>query len=403
MSKVIGALCCAFALVCAPAAAATDGQLLAIVRTSGGDRLITFNPDGGGVRTVLSGQRLSSPGWSPDGNRIAVADGHRVLVLELATGATRTVIDEQGAAAPTWSPDGARLALLRGPDVVTMRLDGSDARPLPIPFSGQISWLSWSPDGARLAYGNSGTLRTIGLDGAGDRPLATATNLGDPAWSPDAARIAYRDDSRLRIAAASGDGAPVDLTRMGGVEPDWSPDGREVVYAYGAGVRTTAVDGGATRAILVPSDGQTLLAEPDWQPCVAGVTLSCSSSAATPPAPSAPAPAAPGPAPRVPPAVAPPVRAPYLSAVAPPRRSRRGWLTVSCDADCSVSLRLVVRLRGDRTITGRSLARALGAGRVMRLQLRAPQPRRLRSAWVRGTVKGKAGPARSVRIPVSIR
>jgi Tol biopolymer transport system component len=402
MSKAIGAFCCAFVLLCAPASAATDGQLLAVVRTSGGDRLITFNPDGSGIRTVLSGQRLSSPGWSPDGNRIVVADGHRVLVLELATGATRTVIDAEGAAAPAWSPDGARLALLRGADPVTMRLDGSDARSLSIPFSGQISWLSWSPDGARVAYGNSGTLRTIALDGSDDRPLATATNLGDPAWSPDSARIAYRDDGRLRIAAASGDGAPVDLTRTGGVEPDWSPDGREVVYAFGAGVRATAVDGGASRGIVVPTDGQTLVAEPDWQPCVPGVTLSCSSSAATPAAPSVPAP---GPGPGVPPAVAPPARAPYLSAVATPRLDRRGrgWLRVRCDADCSVSLRLVVRLRDDGTIVGRSLARTLAAGHVMQLRLRAPDSRRLRSAWVRGTVKGRTGRARSVRIPVNVR
>src|SRR3954469_19144644 len=142
MSRVIGALCCAFAVLCAPARAATDGQLAAIARTPAGDRLIALNPDGTGVRTLLSGQRLSSPGWSPDGNRIAVVDGQRVLVLELATGAARTVLDEPGAAGPTRAPAGARLALLRGSQAVTMRLDGTAAEPLPIPFSGQLSWLS---------------------------------------------------------------------------------------------------------------------------------------------------------------------------------------------------------------------------------------------------------------------
>src|SRR5258705_12728905 len=106
MSRVIGALCCAFALLCAPARAATDGQLLTIARTAAGDRLIALNPDGSGARTILSGQRLSSPGWSPDGNRIVVADGHRVLVLDPATGQTQTVLDEPGVAGPTWSPDG---------------------------------------------------------------------------------------------------------------------------------------------------------------------------------------------------------------------------------------------------------------------------------------------------------
>src|SRR3954465_9848246 len=106
MSRVIGALCCAFVLLCAPARAATNGQLVAIARTPSGERLITLNPDGTGVRTLLSGQHLSSPGWSPDGNRIAVADGHRVLVVDPITGLTRTVLDEEGAAGPTWGPDG---------------------------------------------------------------------------------------------------------------------------------------------------------------------------------------------------------------------------------------------------------------------------------------------------------
>src|SRR3954467_9961746 len=92
MSRVIGALCCAFAVLCAPARAATNGQLAAIARTPAGDRLITLNPDGTGVRTLLSGQRLSSPGWSPDGNRIAVVDGHRVLVLDPIGGARQTAL-----------------------------------------------------------------------------------------------------------------------------------------------------------------------------------------------------------------------------------------------------------------------------------------------------------------------
>jgi hypothetical protein len=399
MPRVIGALCCAFALLCAPAAAATDGQLLAIARTPAGDRLVTFNPDGSGLRALLSGQRLSSPGWSPDGNRIAVAESGRVLVLALATGQTQTVLDEAGAASPTWAPDGVHVALLRGPDVVTMRTDGGDVRAVPVPFFGQISWLSWSPDGARLAYGTSGMLRTVALDGTDDRSLATATTLGEPAWSPDSSRIAYRDDGRLRVVA-SGGGDPADLTRSGGVEPDWSPDGREVVYAYGAGIRATAVGTGATRAIIAPADGQTILAEPDWQPCVAGVTVSCTSSppAAQPPA-LAPAIASPAP---VRPAA--PARAPYLSALAPPRLDRRGrgWLRVRCDADCKVTLRFVVRLRDGRIIDGRRLSRTLAAGAVMRLRLRGPQRRRVRTAWVRGTVTG-AGGRRTVKMPVGVR
>lgn len=394
MSRVIGAVCCALVLLCAPASAATNGQIAAIARTAAGDRLVTLNPDGSGLRTVLSGQRLSSPGWSPDGNRIAVVDVHRVLILDVATGAVHTVLDEEGAAGPTWAPDGQRLALLRGPDVLIMRTDGTDAHELPVPFFGQISWLSWSPDGARLAYGTSGMLRTISLDGSDDRGLVTATALGEPAWSPDSTRIAYRDDGRLRVVPAAG-GDPVDLTRTGGVEPDWSPDGREIVYAYGADLRTTTADGTGTHLVYA----QAMLAEPDWQPCVAGVTSSCASPRPAPP-PAARPPAAPPAA--VTPAVTP--RAPYLSAVAAPRLDRRGrgWLRVRCDVACSVALRLVVRVRGHR-IDGRVLERSLAAGTVLRLRLRGPARRLIRSAWVSGTARDASGLQRAVRIPVSIR
>jgi Tol biopolymer transport system component len=471
MSRVIGALCCAFALLCAPARAATNGQLAAIARTPTGDRLIALNPDGTGARTLLSGQHLSSPGWSPDGNRIALVDGQRVLVLDPYSGRTRTVLDAAGVASPTWGPDGARLALLRGPDVLTIGADGSDPRPVFIPF-GQISWLAWSPDGTRLAYGTSGTLRTIGIGGDDDEPLVTATELGDPAWSPDGRRIAYRDDGRLRIISAAGD-EPVDLTRTGGVEPDWSPDGREVVYTFGAALRATGVDGGATRSIAVPTDPQSTLAEPDWQPCVAGVTVSCTSAVATPACPENVAVTIAGgqsvdlplggctdPAGRpltvavtrgpehgtlagtrytpaagftgadsvlyrasaggaasnvgrvtiyvvaaaAPAAQPPPARAPYLSALASPRLDARGrgWLRARCDLDCTVKLRLTVRLRTHQRIDGPALVRQRKAGALLRLRLRAPERQRLASAWVRGTVTGTEGRRRAFRIPVNL-
>jgi dipeptidyl aminopeptidase/acylaminoacyl peptidase len=471
MWRVIGALACVAAALCAaPAravAAPTDGQLLAIARAASGDRLVALNPDGSGLRTILSGGRLSSPSWSPDGNRVLVEDGHRVEILDVASGALSTVIDEADVAAPTWAPDGTRIALLRGSSVVTMRTDGSDARAVPVPFAGPISWVDWSPDGARLAYGSSAALRTVGLDGSGDRGLVSATMLGEPAWSPDATRLVYADGGRLRVIRADGSAAPVDLTT--GETPDWSPDGSEIVYAYGAGLRATTADGAATRAVAAPTDAQTVLTEPDWQPCVAGVTLSCVSPA-PPSCPDAavtttvdqpvvlplggctdpagrrltvavvsgpvhgtlsgdwyvPAPGWTGQdmvvyragngyalsalahiaiAVAAPAGARAPRPAPYLSALAAPRLDARGrgTLRVSCDQDCTITLRLVVRLRTHHTITGRALTRTLPAGRALAFQLRAPPRRRVYSAWVTGTAANPAGAKRSFKIPVALR
>src|SRR5690349_11376112 len=198
-----------------------------------------------------------------------------------------------------------------------------------------------------------------------------------------------------------------------------------------------------------------MLAEPDWQPCVAGVTVSCASPA---PVPSCPERVS------VTIAVGQPVdlplggcsdpagrpltvsitrgpehgtlagarytpaagfsgqdsvlyqasaggfasnvaRATYLNAIAAPRLDRhgRGWLRARCDLDCTVKLRLTVRLRSRRTIEGRALERRLTAGAILRLRLRGPRRKLLRSAWIRGTVTGADGRRRSFKIPVQLR
>jgi hypothetical protein len=104
-------------------------------------------------------------------------------------------------------------------------------------------------------------------------------------------------------------------------------------------------------------------------------------------------------------APAPPARAPFLTALATPRLDRhgRGWLRARCDLACTVKLRLTVRMRSRKTIDGRVLERRLAAGVLLRLRLRAPRRKLLRSAWVRGTVTGADGRRRSFRIPVKIR
>lgn len=107
---------------------------LALV-TNGGD-LVVADPDGGKVRLVYDGaggRALSSPSWSPDGERIAFSaevDGLGQIF----------VIDREGSAPvqltsgtdqsddPTWSPDGRWIAFTRGgdhTDVFAVTPDGS--------------------------------------------------------------------------------------------------------------------------------------------------------------------------------------------------------------------------------------------------------------------------------------
>ena len=108
-----------------------------------------------------------------------------------------------------------------------------------------------------------------------------------------------------------------------------------------------------------------------------------------------------------PPAAAQPVvrRPPYLNALAVPllQHGRVVRLRAGCDAPCTVTLRLQVRLRGGTTKRSPRRVRAIGDGQVVTLRLAlAHRPkRRPRIAWIVGTVRGAAG-SRPVRVPVRL-
>jgi hypothetical protein len=95
-------------------------------------------------------------------------------------------------------------------------------------------------------------------------------------------------------------------------------------------------------------------------------------------------------------------RAPFLNARAVPRLDRRGRTTLraSCDRDCRLSLHLTAR--AGKTFNSKTLKRTLKAGRVVKLKfkLRHRPRRRVRVAWIAGTVSG-AGHARRFKLLVT--
>jgi hypothetical protein len=96
-------------------------------------------------------------------------------------------------------------------------------------------------------------------------------------------------------------------------------------------------------------------------------------------------------------------RAPFLNARAAPRLDKRGRATLraACDADCRVSLHLTAH--AGKTLNSRTLKRSLKAGRVatLRFTLRHRPKRRVKIAWIVGTVSG-AGHSRKVKLPVTL-
>ena len=324
----------------AAGAAVTNGQIVAVVKSTSSisstpERLVTVNADGSGVRTILTAaprERFFDPKWSPDGNRIAfgVNDSEhagRIAVYDVATGVARTITDHiccpspfnvNSDWSPTWLPDG-RIAFIkhRGAPVgtvhavVTVNPDGSDERMVwdagyPRAYFTDVREaqdIDFSPDGSRFAFvgqtvepchvAECGYGLILGALAVVTPPAENATALlpgarglhrGSLRWSPDGSRLVWSESFRnLRMISASG-GEPVDLTtiRDGSMDlaPEWSPDGRWVVYTASPGyVNRIATDGsGRIDPLFPPGDGWGEPSDPDWQPCVTGVTISCVSS-----------------------------------------------------------------------------------------------------------------------------
>ena len=134
-----------------------DGLVTGLLR---GNLLYTVRADGSELTLVAttggcSAYRMSAPGWSPDGQRLAFSIDEEVDVSHYTVRPDGTDLQQQRVAAgfggtmASWSPDGSEI--LFGGYVV--RSDGSGLRRLGVGASSRQSQSSqsWSPDGSRIA------------------------------------------------------------------------------------------------------------------------------------------------------------------------------------------------------------------------------------------------------------
>ena len=278
-----------------------------------GQGVYAVAPDGTGVRKVASGFGIFS--WSPDGSKLAVADG-RTLRIAAADGSRQTEIAAGvGANAPVWSPDGSWIAFGRSGSEWVVPADGSGGAILVESQSHLAGWTpdgrlvlitdpqgGWSsvvihekdgtrrviasdasttvqpvvsPDGRMVAYLGDG-ITVAAIDGSGSRsitPLCCGSeSVGSPlAWSPDSRRVAYIDYGNVRVAAADGSGDRVLVAQA--TSPAWSSDGRLVVIdesatrADGLLHLTLKLIGAGGERRPVFDAGQTLsVMAPQWSP-----------------------------------------------------------------------------------------------------------------------------------------
>lgn len=144
-------------------------------------------------------------------------------------------VHDDGVLAVAWSPDGRRLASADGHGMILL-WDGADGQRLRIVHGSQraVRSISWSPDGRRLASASwDGTVRVWdpanGKELLSDRGQAHTGAVFAVAWSPDGKRLASGGEDKTIQVWDAADGKNISVLRghRGSVFGlAWSPDGR---------------------------------------------------------------------------------------------------------------------------------------------------------------------------------
>jgi dipeptidyl aminopeptidase/acylaminoacyl peptidase len=202
----------------------------------------------GEVGRLTTGRPLTAywedarPSISPDGARVAYADGDKVWLVPIDGGPPVEVLE---GGDPVWTADGLLLATVeRDRCTVLVQVDPDDAWPTPVASGDGDCWgAAPSPDGQRVAYlfsphddRNRTEVHVVDLATGEDRALTGTPERHDLAvtWSPDGSTLAFTSERpgwhELSVIGADGTGER-QLTDEGHnwSQLAWHPDGDRLV------------------------------------------------------------------------------------------------------------------------------------------------------------------------------
>jgi serine/threonine-protein kinase len=211
-------------------------------------RLVWVTRNGTEEPLAAPAQAYGYPRLSPDGRRIAVELDSQIWLYDLSRDTlTRFTFEGKLNQSPGWTPDGKRIAFRSNKEgssnLFWQLADGSGG--LERLTTGQVTQnlTSWSADGQLLAFfENSPTMqRDIWVLRLSDRKaqpfLQTSFNEGAPSFSPDGRWLAYLSNESGRpeiyVQPYPGPGGKWQISTDGGSEPVWNRDGRELFYRSG--------------------------------------------------------------------------------------------------------------------------------------------------------------------------
>jgi Tol biopolymer transport system component len=238
----------------------TDARLI--------EDIFKMNPDGTGVVKLTDSKSFNgSPGWSPDGRKIAFESNR-------ADRPGRHGVEPERN------------------EIYVMDADGTNVRRLTtLPAHAIVDHAArFSPDGRRIVFTRYvkdpglSALFTVRVDGGGLKRLTPWRNgAANAHWSPNGKKLVF-EAYTLKNRACYGDIYTVDsdgqhLTNIthnrcqaGSADPVWSPDGRKILFwsshveggEFGSALATMNPDGSA-RHFIIPNPGVDEMHLPDWE------------------------------------------------------------------------------------------------------------------------------------------
>jgi Tol biopolymer transport system component len=232
-----------------PSGAPVPATSIALSVSAGSVFLV--NPDTG-VRQLVA-ERLSDfqaghASWAPDHRQLAFANS-AINLVDAETGKSRTVVRGQSLSMPAWSPDGTRIAYGDGTSLWVTPADTRHPIPVDLPKTLAALGMAWQPgpfiafQGLELECSISGRCTStdlseiwrIGPDGTGLLELTHVGHAESPKWSNDGSSILFvrrlggsataPRSTEVWQVEADGSGLVQVVPIFDAVAAEWSPDG----------------------------------------------------------------------------------------------------------------------------------------------------------------------------------